>query len=269
MLECVVNVSEGRRPAVIDALVGAAGRGLLDLHCDEYHHRCVLTVAGSTTEMAVREVAIQAVKLIDLRRHRGAHPRIGVLDVVPFVTLDADVDLAMAARDDFARWASQGLGLPCFLYGPERSLPEVRRGAFSTLAPDMGPTRPHPTAGAVAVGARPPLVAYNLWLAGRDVGMAREMAALLRSTFSAGDGSGVRALGLDVGGVAQVSCNLLDPTRVGPDQVYDAVAARTAIARAELVGLVPAAVLAGIPEARWDQLDLGAERTIEGRLACL
>lgn len=252
---------------VIDALAGAAGPGLLDLHFDEYHHRSVLTVAGPTTEAAVRQVATQAVRLIDMRQHRGVHPRIGVLDVVPFVALDDDSDAALAARDEFARWAARTLHLPCFLYGPQRSLPEVRRGAFSTLVPDMGPARPHPSAGAVAVGARAPLVAYNLWLASGDVAMARELATWLRSAFGGRDGPVVRALGLDVGGAAQVSCNLIDPTRVGPDQVYDSVAARAEIARAELVGLVPAAIMAGIPEGRWDELDLAADRTIEGRLA--
>lgn len=269
MLECVVNVSEGRRPAVIDALAGAAGPGLLDLHCDPHHHRCVLTLAGPGVEKAARDLATETVKLVDLRLHMGVHPRIGALDVVPFVHLDEDPARALAARDDFARWASTALRLPCFLYGPERSLPELRRRAFSTLLPDMGPTRPHPTAGAVAVGARAPLVAYNLWLAHPDVKVARVIAGSLRYVFARSGDRGapaVRALGIEVGGAVQVSCNLLDPDRIGPAQVFDAVTARADIARAELVGLVPATVLAQIPEWRWNQLDLADDRTIEARL---
>ncbi len=280
MLECVVNVSEGRRTGVIDALAEAGGPSLLDVHSDPDHHRSVLTLAGPAVEAAARDVAAEAVRLIDLRLHEGAHPRMGAVDVVPFVALDEDPGRAVVARDRFAAWAARALGLPCFLYGPltpaclldgpARSLPEVRRAAFSALAPDTGPPRPHPTAGATAVGARGPLVAYNLWLASDDVAVAREAAGVVRSVFAgraAGGTAAVRALGLEVAGTAQVSCNLLDPVTVGPDQVYDAVAARADIGRAELVGLAPAAVLGSIPEQRWEQLDLATDRTIEHRLA--
>ena len=142
----------------------------------------------------------------------------------------------MAARDSFASWAGAELGLPCFLYGPERTLPEVRRGAFSVLSPDAGPSDPHPTAGACAVGARRPLVAYNLWLESAGLDVARAIARSLR-------GPAVRALGLPVGDSVQVSMNLVDPLVVGPADVYDQVAAIARIARAELVGLVPRAVL--------------------------
>jgi glutamate formiminotransferase len=257
VLECVVNVSEGRRPEVIDAIGAAAGAALLDVHSDPSHHRSVLTVAGPDVEEAARAVAREAVARIDLRAHDGVHPRLGAVDVVPFVPLDGDD--AVGARDRFARWAADDLGLPCFLYGDERSLPEVRRRAFVGLSPDVGPATPHPTAGAVAVGARPVLVAYNLWLVSADVATARAVARSLR-------GEHVRALGLDVGGQAQVSCNLIAPLVVGPDAVYDAVAATTEVARAELVGLVPRAVVEAIPRHRWAELDLGSSRTIEARL---
>jgi len=167
----------------------------------------------------------------------------------------------VAARDRFAAWAARELGLPCFLYGGDsgRTLVDVRRGAWNTLRPDVGPDRPHPTAGAVACGARPVLVAYNIWLAGADVATARRIAADLRAPD-------LRTLGLAVGRHAQVSCNLIAPWRVGPDAVYDAVASRAPVARAELVGLVPASVLARIPRERWAELDLDEERTIEARL---
>ena len=263
MLECVVNVSEGRRPAVVDAIAAAAGASLLDVHTDPHHNRAVLTLAGTEeVEAAVRAVATETVHRVDLRTHVGVHPRVGALDVVPFVPLaGTTMAAAVAARDRFAAWAGADLGVPCFLYGPERPLPEVRRRAFVDLVPDSGPSVAHPTAGATCVGARGVLVAYNLWLAPEaGVDVARSVAAAVR-------GPAVRALGLDVGGRAQVSINLVDPLVVGPAQVYDAVAARAPVVGAELVGLVPAAVLDAAPPERWTELDLGPARTIEGRLA--
>ncbi len=258
MLECVVNVSEGRRADVVAELAAAAGDDLLDVHTCADHHRSVLTLVG---EDAPRAVARLAVERLDLRAHSGAHPRIGVLDVVPFVPLDGTpMSAAVAARNAFADWAAEQLRLPCFLYGPERSLPDIRRGAFDAVLPDAGPARPHPTAGAAAVGARPLLVAYNLWLADPDLATARRLAAAVRSPA-------VRALGLAVGDEVQVSMNLVAPHAVGPEAVWDAVAAEAPIARAELVGLVPRAVLDAIDPARWADLDLAADRTIEARLA--
>ena len=266
MLECVVNVSEGRDAAVLDALASSAGPALLDLHRDPDHHRSVLTLAGPDVEDAARRVAAEAVARIDLRRHTGAHPRLGAADVVPFVPLQGSEGAdAVRARDAFARWAGTDLGVPCFLYGPERSLPELRRRAFTTLAPDSGPPRPHPTAGATAVGARAVLVAYNLWLArGATVEQARSIAREVR-------GPAVRALGLDVGGRLQVSCNLVDPLALGPAAAFDAVAALaasagTSVVGAELVGLVPGAVLDAVATERWAALDLHPSRTIEARL---
>ena len=263
MLECVVNVSEGRDQGLIDDLAAAAGPVLLDVHSDASHHRSVFTLAGRKDELdeGVKALATRAVERIDLRRHQGVHPRIGVVDVVPFVPLaGATMADALAARDRFAAWAGEFLGVPCFLYGPGVALPDIRRTAFRSRVPDTGPAEPHPSAGAMAVGARPVLVAYNVWLA-PEVGMdeARRIAAGLRSPE-------VRALGLDVGGRPQVSVNLVAPSVVGPARVYDAVAAVAAVERAELVGLVPAAVLEAIPADRWPALDLEPGRTIEARL---
>ena len=259
MLECVVNVSEGADRAVIDAVGRAAGGALLDVHADPHHNRSVLTLAGPDVEEAARGVAAEAVRRIDLRLHVGVHPRLGAVDVVPFVPLEgASMEDAVAARDRFAAWAGEELGVPCFLYGPERTLPDVRRQAFTGLAPDTGGPVAHPTAGAICAGARPVLVAYNVWLAdGVDVGTARRVAREIR-------GPGLRALGLDVGGRAQVSMNLVDPYRLGPSEAYDLVAARTAVERAELVGLVPAAVLSAVPVDRWTELDLSAEKALPG-----
>jgi glutamate formiminotransferase len=253
-LECVINVSEGRRSRTIDALVRAAGPSLLDTHSDGHHNRTVLTLAGDAVEEAARAIARVAVARIDLAEHTGAHPHTGAIDVVPFVPLDDfTMEKAIAARDAFAVWAEAELELPCMTYGPDgRALPDVR------WAVTAGEIQGHPTAGVCAVGARPVLVAYNVWLKEPDVALAKQIAREVR-------GPAVRALGLDLGGQAQVSCNLIDPDRVGPAALFDAVASRAAVARAELVGLVPAHVLAAIPPERWPALDLDPSRTIEAR----
>ena len=260
MLVCPINVSEGRSAPVLDALAAAAGSDLLDVHTDADHHRSVLTVVG---EAAPRAVAAVAVERIDLTSHRGAHPRLGALDVVPFVPAPGSAMAeAVAARDRFVSWLGDALGVPAFAYGESGrpALPQIRRQAFTSLVPDAGPGRPHPRAGATAVGARPPLVAYNLWLARPDLALARRLARSLR-------GPAVRALGLAVGAHVQVSCNLLDPAAVGPAAVYDLVATATPVSHAELVGLVPEAVLATVEPSRWAELDLAPERTVEARLA--
>ena len=266
MLECVINVSEGRDESIIDGLRGVAGRSLLDLHHDRRHNRSVLTLAGPDVESAARAVSALGVHTIDLRAHAGAHPRLGAVDVVPFVPLNGSTMTdAVAARDRFASWAANELGVPCFLYGPERSLPEVRRSAFQSLLPDVGPAARHPTAGAICVGARPVLIAYNVWLVpGTDVSVASEIASAVR-------GHAVRALGLDLEGLAQVSMNLVDWKVVGPAEAYDAVAESaqsrgTGVSAAELVGLMPEAALLAISEERWGDLGLSRAQTIE---ACL
>lgn len=263
VLECVMNLSEGRRLELVAELAGLADGDLLDIHADPHHHRSVLTLVGTS---AVRQITRQAVHLLDLSTHEGVHPRLGVVDVVPFVPLpDSTLDDAVAARDAFAAWAGDELGVPCFLYGPERTLPEVRRRAWHDLPPDTGPGHPHPRAGAICVGARPVLVAYNVWLAGTDAPTARRIASEVRSPF-------VRTLGLQVGDRLQVSMNLVEPDRVGPMAAFDLVAEAAQhhggrAEGAELVGLVPARCLAVIPRTRWDELDLAAERTIEWQIA--
>ncbi len=262
MLECVINVSEGRDGAAVARLAAAGGRCLLDVHTDAHHHRSVLTLAGDEVEAAARAVAAEAVTRLDLRRHGGAHPRLGVVDVVPFVPLrESTLTDAVAARDRFLAWAGAELAVPGFAYGPERSLPDVRRTAFTSLPPTAGPPSPHPTAGAVCVGAREVLVAYNVWLADEVSGEeCRRVAAAVRRP-------GVRALGLDIGGRGQVSMNLVDPVAgVGPEAVFDLVRGLVAVERAELVGLVPAAVVATVSPGRWAELDLDPSRTIEARL---
>jgi glutamate formiminotransferase len=283
--ECVINISEGKDRAVIGSVAAAGGAVVLDVHSDPDHHRSVLTLGGPlpAVEAAARRVATATVATLDLRRHRGVHPRLGVVDVVPFVALPGPgpwsapgaMSTALGARDRFARWASAELAIPCFLYGPERSLPDIRRQAFGLLEPDTGPPVPHPTAGATAVGARPLLVAYNIWIDGppgarsgsrhRALSAARSVAAQVR-------GPGIRSLGLAVGPGAQVSLNLSEGALASLASVYDAVAAGVeasgcTVTRAELVGLCPAAVVDAAPRHRWAELDLSEDRTIEVRLA--
>jgi glutamate formiminotransferase len=293
LLECVVNVSEGRNDRTLDQIAAACQGMLLDLHRDPAHHRAVLTLAGEAwgVESAARSLTEAAVRLLDLGSHQGVHPRFGVVDVVPFVSLPPElgqparhtvgpgwVDAnawdrvslgsAVQARDRFADWAATALALPCFRYGPltggsEQTLPEIRRRAFSEISPDTGPPGPHPTAGAVAVGARRALIAYNLWLSGTDAMAARRLAASISTPA-------VRALGLDVGDGIQVSCNLVDPMRFGPADLYDDVAGRLSgtqrIERAELVGLIPGAILGNIAPERWRELGLSPDVTVEWRL---
>jgi glutamate formiminotransferase len=256
VLACVVNVSEGRREDVVTALARAGEPDLLDVHRDPHHHRAVLTLVG---EAAPRRVAALAVDRLDLRGHDGVHPRLGVVDVVPFVPLAAaDLADAVAARDRFAAWMAAELHVPCFLYGPERTLPEIRRRAWVDLVPDTDGPDPHPTAGATCVGARTALVAFNLWVTA-DLGSARRVAAAVR-------GPAVRALGLQVGERVQVSVNLVAPDELGPAEIYDRVATMVAVEGCELVGLVPERILARTDPARWAELDLAADRTFEARI---
>lgn len=275
IFECVANVSEGRDDALLNDLAARAGDALLDLHRDPDHHRAVLTLVGPAdlvTESA-RALATAAVEQLDLRRHAGAHPRLGVLDVVPFVpyqpggTAVQDLTYAMKLRDDFARWLGAALGVPCFLYGPlpeggTRNLPAVRRQAFEELAPDTGPPSPDPRTGATAVGARRVLVAYNVWV--NPAGVARTVAPLVRRDE-------LRALGLTVGDRAQVSCNLLEPDVLGPAQAYDLIGHLVrehggTVEGGELVGLLPETVLAAVPPTRWSELGLSSGATVEERL---
>jgi glutamate formiminotransferase len=284
-VECVINISEGRDPEIISAVAAAAGRCLLDVHSDAEHHRSVLTLAGGLPEVesAARSVATAAVGAIDLATHRGVHPRLGAVDVVPFVPLPGHGDpstawrSALDARAAFADWMGRELGVPCFLYGPERTLPEVRRGAFTGVSPDYGPGSPHPTAGACAVGARQVLIAYNVWIRASSgspphevtddidvAGAARTLATGLRR-------EGLRTLGLAVDGGAQVSCNVVDPERVRLVDVYDDVARGASdqgceVWRGELVGLLPSSALAAVPDRRWAEIGISAEDTIEFRL---
>ncbi len=259
MLECVINISEGTDVELVELIAATAADQLLDIHTDAFHNRSVLTLAGHNVQAAARSVAQAAVKDLDLRGHSGVHPRIGVIDVVPFVPLSGSSFAdAINARNSFATWAADALHLPCFLYGPERSLPEVRRGAFKSLSPDYGPAVPDPHTGGTAVGAREILIAYNVYVE-CDLEEAKRMAVLLRS-------KSVRVLALPVGDEVQLSANLISPAQTGPLDYYQAVSALVKVSRAELVGLIPRSILNAIDERQWGILDLDPTKTIEYRL---
>lgn len=270
MIELVPNFSEGRRPEVItairDAIAGVDGVVILDVSSDVSHNRTVITL------VVPREKAVdaafagmkRAAELIDLTQHTGEHPRIGATDVVPFVPLDGDtMDDCIGLARQLGERVGSALAIPVYLYEraatrPERrNLADLRRGEFEGLrtelgvnaerTPDFGPNRVHPTAGATAIGARPFLVAYNVYLGGAEnIKVAKEVAKAVRA--SSGGLAGVKGLGLEVDGQAQVSMNLVDTDATPLHSAYDAVK-KEAAARgvettwSEIVGLVPERVL--------------------------
>jgi glutamate formiminotransferase / 5-formyltetrahydrofolate cyclo-ligase len=278
MLECVVNVSEGRRHDVLDAIAGASGASLLDAHADPDHHRSVFTLAGPgarDAEDAVRALTRVVAERVDISIHDGVHPRFGAVDVVPFVALDGAAGTAVDAAGRFAVWIAEELAVPAFLYDdadPDaRSLPDVRRDAFTARRPDHGPAEPHPWLGAVAVGARPPLVAVNCTLNTDDLALARAIASQVRER----DGGlpGVRALGfgLPSRSRAQVSMNVTRLAACGVERACTAVR-RLAyeggadVEAVDLVGLLPAAELERCSPEFLTWSGLGPDHTIEARL---
>jgi glutamate formiminotransferase / 5-formyltetrahydrofolate cyclo-ligase len=277
MLECVANVSEGRREDVLAELAAACGPALLDVHADVDHHRSVFTLAGPEVEEAALALARVALARIDITDHRGVHPRLGAVDVVPFVALGGERGAAaVAAARHWAASVAAELAVPVFLYGEAdpagRSLPETRREAFTTRGPDFGPDVPHPRFGAVAVGARPVLVAVNCELEGLELEEAGRLAGEVRERN--GGMPGVRALAFPLSsrGRVQVSMNLVDLAATGMEAACEAVRqlAREAggeVAAVELVGLAPASELERLSHGflAWSGIDPG--RSIEARLA--
>jgi glutamate formiminotransferase len=263
-LESVPNVSEGRDVAAIEAIGTAfsASAHLLDVHSDRDHHRSVFTLVGIDSDEALVESLVSGIararELVDLRRHEGVHPRVGAADVVPLVPVrPEDMGRARAAALTLGARVGEELGLPVFLYGEvgdgvrpaffRRGGPQALQSRIDAgeLSPDFGPARLDPAAGAVLVGARAPLVAYNVDLATDDVEVARAIAALVRE--SSGGFPGVQALGLAVAGRGQVSMNLLDTTKTALHEVVarienEAQRRGVEVAGGELVGLMPASV---------------------------
>jgi len=277
LIESVPNYSEGRRADVVDRLAAAVaatdGVHLLDRTSDPSHNRSVLTMAGeaAAVERALEATIEVAIDAIDMERHTGEHPRIGAVDVIPFVplgttTLDACVVLARA----FGLRIAERFGLPVYLYArastrPDRvRLADVRRGGYEAVrdeigvpaadrAPDFGPKKTHPRAGAVAVGARPFLIAWNINLDTNDVAVAKRIARAVRESsggLPAVQGNGFMIEELDA---AQVSMNLLDFETTPMWRVYDEVArlaseAGVGVRESELIGLAPQAAFDGVAE---------------------
>lgn len=282
LLLTIPNVSEGRDAAAIARIgdaFGSAGARLLDVHSDADHHRTVYTLAGATDEIVAALVAgaRACVEHVDLRTERGSHPHVGALDVAPIVFLDAARRGAACAATLVAGEELGRAGLPVFLYGvlaDGRTRAQLRRGgaaalaervASGELAPDFGPHEIDPRVGAVLLGARPPLVAFNVELAPpASADDARAIAALIRE--GGGEGlPGVRALGLHLparGGVAQVSTNVEDHVAVPLADVVAAVERHARVAGCELVGLAPDAAFAGFP----DDVPVRNRRTLEDAL---
>ena len=290
-LECVPNVSEGRRPEVIARLVEAAasapGAWLLDLSSDPDHNRSVLTLAGEPEGLHHSLLALYEAALaeIDLTRHAGVHPRVGAVDVTPFVPLgNTPMSEAVAAAERLGAEVARRFGLPVYLYEraarqPERTrLAEIRRGGFEGFAariqdpvwaPDFGPPRVHPTAGVTVIGARFFLVAFNAVLDTEDVAAARAIARRVRE--SGGGLPAVRALGVWLAsrGRAQVSMNLVDYRRTPILQALrrveeEAAALGTRVVETEVIGLVPAEAVRGVMA---EELKLvGALPVLEERL---
>jgi glutamate formiminotransferase / 5-formyltetrahydrofolate cyclo-ligase len=293
IIECVPNVSDGRRPEVIEALVAAIrqvpGVRVLDYSSDASHNRSVLTLAGDASPLKTAVLALfeQALATIDLRTHAGEHPRLGAVDVVPFVPIEgATMADCVALARDTAETVAQRFGVPVFLYEEATSNPahknleDIRRGEFEGLKeklarpewkPDYGPTLPHPSAGASVIGARMPLIAYNINLATDRIDVARKIAAAIRQ--SSGGFRYVKAMGvtLDDRKIVQVSMNLTNYEKTPMHRVFEVVkreAARygVSVLESEIVGLVPSAALMATAEYFLQLEGFTREQVLETRL---
>lgn len=295
LVECVPNFSEGRRPEVLDEIVGAMtaveGARLLDREMDADHNRAVVTIVGepeAVLEAAFRGIA-KAADLIDLNQHEGEHPRMGAADVCPFVpvrevTMEECVDLAarLGAR------VGDELSIPVFLYEeaarrPERqNLADVRKGQFEGLRkeigsnpekePDFGPGRIHPTAGAIAIGARPFLIAYNVNLGTSDLSVAKKIAKSIR--HSGGGLRYVKAMGFELKdrGIVQVSINMVNFKGTPLFRVFEMVRSEAArygvpVVGSEVVGLVPAEALVDVADFYLRLENFKYDQVLENRLS--
>jgi glutamate formiminotransferase/formiminotetrahydrofolate cyclodeaminase len=294
LIECVPNFSEGRRPEVVEQIAEAIrsvpGAHLLDYSSDEDHNRTVVTMVGSpeaVEEAAFRAIA-KAADLINMEEHQGGHPRLGATDVVPFVPVrGAKMEECVAIAKRLGQRVGEELSIPVYLYEsaasrPDRiNLADVRRGEYEKLrdtiesdpdrAPDFGPAHIGPAGGTI-IGARPFLIAYNVYLKDADVEVANRISRAIR--HSNGGFRFVKGMGLEVEGMAQVSMNLTDFTRTPIHRVQEAIRREAErygarIAFAELVGMIPQQAL--IDAARWYlQLDrMSDEQILENRLAAL
>jgi glutamate formiminotransferase len=294
LVECVPNFSEGRDPAKVDAIVAAMkipGVYLLDREMDSDHNRCVITLVGDRE--AIQEAAIRgagkAAELIDLTHHHGAHPRMGSTDVVPFIPIDGvTIEDCVAMARHVAAEIWKRFEIPVYLYEaaattPERqNLENIRRGQFEGIRdeiatnparrPDFGEPRVHPTAGATVVGARKPLIAYNIFLNTPDVAIAKKIAKAVR--FSSGGLRYVKGAGFLVRGMAQVSMNLTDFEQTPIHRVFEFVkreAQRYGVApvSSEIVGLIPKLALEQAAEWFLQVENFDSSLILENRLAAV
>jgi glutamate formiminotransferase len=293
LIECIPNFSEGRRPEIIAEITAAVesvqGVSLLDVQSDETHNRCVVTFVGHEGpigEAAFRAIA-HAARVIDLNHHEGAHPRFGATDVCPFVPLRAeDMPVCIEVAQTLARRVADELGIPAFLYEDAARLPEhknlavVRGKGFEELrevigseparTPDEGEARVHATAGAVAIGARPPLIAYNVNLDSNDVELAKRIAVAIREKD--GGMKCVKAIGLQLDdGTAQVSMNLTDYRVTSMADVVAAIderasAAGVALRESEVVGLLPQDALVRLAREALHAIDFTRDQVLEARV---
>ncbi len=266
IVECVPNFSEGRDLAKIDQIVapfrGRAGVKMLDYSNDEDHNRLVVTLVGEPTALceALIEAVGMAIELIDLNHHAGQHPRMGAVDVIPFIPIrNVSMDEAVALSRELAEELARRYALPVFLYeksataAHRENLANIRKGEFEGMetkiqlpewAPDYGPVQRHPTAGTVAVGARMPLVAYNINLSTNNLDIATKIAKNIRHIN--GGLRYVKAMGVELKerNITQVSINMTDYTRTALYRAFELtrIEARrygVSIVGSEIVGLVP------------------------------
>ena len=293
IIESIPNISEGRRPEVVDRIVAAAratpGVRLLDHSSDGSHNRSVITLAGDPAAIKTAILAIYdaAVAAIDLRTHSGEHPRVGAVDVVPFVPIeDATMADCVALAREVAAEVAARFDIPVFLYEEaaanpaRRNLEDIRRGEFEGLAaklaseewkPDFGPAAPHASAGASVIGARMPLIAYNINLDTDRLEVAKTIAAAIR--HSSGGLRYVKAMGvkLEDRNLAQVSINLTNYEKTPVHRVFDMVAREAArygvgIRESEVIGLIPSAALVAAAEHYLQLERFSAEQILENRL---
>ena len=290
LVECVPNISEGRRPDVVKALAGVvaavSGVRILDTTSDPDHNRSVITFAGEAPAVEAAALALVAAAYaeIDMRTHEGEHPRLGAVDVVPFVPLSGttmEECVAIARRVGAAVAAAHGV--PVYYYAkaatiPERvRLPDIRRPQYeglqavmaTTHVPDEGPPTLHPSAGAIVIGARPPLIAFNIELDTPDVKIAKKIAKEIRE--SSGGLAAVQAMGFELTDPAraQVSMNLLDHTATSLATVWREVesranAAGVRVLRGELIGLAPLEAMLEVARASLRLDGLVRTQIIEG-----
>jgi glutamate formiminotransferase / 5-formyltetrahydrofolate cyclo-ligase len=293
LLECVPNFSEGRNPVTIDAIresLSGPGVTVLDVQSDTDHNRSVFTLIGAADDLmeSVFSGIKTATELVDLRRHEGAHPRVGATDVVPFVPLlNTTMEEAVAVAHRLGERVASELRVPVYFYedatkSPERrNLEKVRGKGFEELrevieidetrAPDLGPRAVHPSAGAVIIGARRPLIAYNIYLGTKDVKIAQEIARTIR--HSTGGLRYVKALGFEIPerGCVQVSMNLTNFSRSSMASVFEMVkqAAEShgvLVTDSEIVGMVPAAALFDAARHYLRMHDFSQDQVLEVRL---